>query len=82
MKPLFPDTSAEAELILIEGLRRTPVWRKLQQVQELNQLAEQFALATLRRQYPQADPHELKLRLASRWLTPEQMQAAFGWSVE
>ena len=82
MKPLFPDTSAEAEQILIEGLRRTPLWRKLQQVQELNQLAEQFALATLRRQYPHADQRELRLRLASRWLTPEQMQAAFGWSAE
>jgi hypothetical protein len=79
MKPLLSDTSPEAERILIEGYRRMPIWRKLQQVEELNQFIRQAALAMLRRQYPQADERELRLRLAARWLTPQQMHDAFGW---
>ena len=56
-----------------------PIWRKLQQVDELNHLAQQLALAMLRRQHPQTDERELRLRLVARWLTPQQMQNAFGW---
>ena len=82
MKTILSDTSPEAERVLLEGYRRMPVWRKLQQVDELNHLAQQLALAMLRRQHPQTDERELRLRLAARWLTPQQMQSAFGWQAK
>lgn len=79
MNATLSDTSPEAARILIEGYRRMPIWRKLQQVEELNQFTRQLALAMLRRQYPHADERELRLRLAARCLTAQQMHAAFGW---
>ncbi len=80
MKPLSPDTSPEAEAILIEGYRRMPAWKKLQQVGELSELVSQLAMNDIRRRHPQAGERELKLRLASRWIEPELMRKAFGWN--
>lgn len=82
MKPMALDTPPEIERIIIEGYRRMPVWRKLQQVRELNRLTRQLALNDVRRCHPQADELELKLRLASRWLDAELMRQAFGWDPE
>lgn len=82
MKPMALDTPPDIERIIIEGYRRMPVWQKLQQVSELNRLVQQLALNDVRRRHPQADEHELKLRLASRWLEPELMRQAFGWDPE
>lgn len=79
MKPLSLDTDPEAEAILIEGYRRMPVWKKLQQVGELSDLVRQLAMNDIRRRYPQADEREVKLRMASRWIEPELMRKAFGW---
>jgi len=82
MKALSPDTSPEVEKIMIEGYRKMPMWKKLQQVRELSQLVYQLAMNDVRRRYPQADEREVKLRLASRWLEPELMRKAFGWDPE
>ncbi len=67
---------------MIEGYRKMPVWRKLQQVREMTRLVYELAMNDVRRNYPQADERELKLRLASRWLDPELMRKAFGWDPE
>jgi hypothetical protein len=82
MKPLSLDTSLEAERVMIEGYRRMPAWRKLQQVQELNELVQQLALNDIRRQHPEESEREWRLRLAARWLEPELMRQAFGWNPE
>lgn len=82
MKPMAMDTPLEIEQMLIEGYRKMPTWKKLQQVGELNDLVRQLALNDIRRRHPQADERELKLRLASRWIEPELMLKAFGWDVE
>lgn len=82
MKPMAMDTPPEIEQMLIEGYRKMPVWKKLQQVGELNDLVRQLALNDIRRRHPQADERELKLRLASRWIEPELMLKVFGWDVE
>lgn len=79
MKPISSDTTPEAEAILIEGYRRMPVWKKLQQVNELTELVRQLAMNDIRRRHPQADERELRLRLASRSIEPELMRKAFGW---
>jgi hypothetical protein len=82
MKTLSPDTSPEVERIMIEGYRKMPAWRKLQQVGDLTQLVCQLAINDIRRRYPLANEREVKLRLASRWLEPELMRKAFSWDPE
>ena len=82
MKTLSPDTSPEAERIMIEGYRKMPAWMKLKQVRELTQLVRQLSMNDIDRRYPLADDRERKLRLASRWLEPELMRNAFDWDPE
>lgn len=73
------DTPPEIEQMLIEGYRKMPAWRKLQQVSELTELVSRLAMNDIRRRYPHAGERELKLRLASRRLEPELMREAFAW---
>ena len=82
MKTLSPDTSPEVERIMIEGYRKMPAWKKLQQVGEMTQLVRQLAMNDIQRRYPLAHDREMKLRLASRWLEPELMKKAFAWDPE
>lgn len=82
MKPLFPDTTPEAEAILLAGYRKMPAWKKLQCVVDLNLSLKALQLAHIKEKHPNADEYELKMRLASRWLEPELMKEAFGWDVE
>jgi hypothetical protein len=82
MKTLSPDTSPEVERIMIEGYRKMPALKKLEQVWELTQLVRELAMNDIRRRYPLADDRERKLRLASRWLEPKLMKKAFAWDPE
>ena len=82
MKTLSPDTSPEVERIMIEGYRKMPAWKRIEQVWELTQLVRQLAMNDIRRRYPLADDRDRKLRLASRWLEPELMKKAFDWDPE
>lgn len=78
-KPLFEDTSPEAEEVLLEGMRRMSAAEKLAQVQTLT-LRARFALEEdIRRRYPDADPWEQRLRFAARWHGPEFTRKNFGW---
>ncbi len=79
MKPLFEDTTPEAERVLIEAYRKMPAWKKLQCIVDLNQFLRNAQLAQIRQRYPDAGERELKMRLASRWIEPELMRQAFGW---
>lgn len=82
MKPLFPDTTPEAEAILLAGYRQMPAWKKLQCVVSLNLSLKALQLAQIKEKHPNASEDELKMRLASRWLEPELMKQAFGWDVK
>lgn len=82
MKTVLPDTSAEAEEVLVTLLRRTPVWERLKMVGDLNQSLRALAKADLRRCYPEATEKELKRRLAARLLDREDVIAAYGWDPE
>ena len=73
------DTLPEMEAFQIEGYRRMSASRKLQQVCELWRSIRDLALADVRRSHPAANPRELQLRLASRWLDAGTMRRAFGW---
>lgn len=48
------DTPPEIEQMLIEGYRKMPAWKRLQQVVDLNKLVQQMAMDDIRRRHPQA----------------------------
>jgi hypothetical protein len=58
------DTSPESEKVLIELLRRTPIWRQLQLAYEMSAAAREMARAGLRLCYPDASEKELRRRFA------------------
>jgi len=75
---LFSDTTPEAEAILIDLMRRTPGWRKLQMVGQLNRMVRANVLSGLRKRYPNAGDVELQRRLADILLGPELALKAYG----
>ena len=79
MKPLSQDTSIDAQEVLFNLIRQSPVWKRLQMVADLNQTLRLLALADLRRRYPQATEEYLRRRLAARLLKREEVIAAYGW---
>ena len=73
------DTSPEAEAILIEGYRKmTPAQRAARMI-GLMRTVELLAMAGVRANHPNADEHELKMRLGSRWLDAETMRTVYSW---
>lgn len=78
MSVLFPDTSPEAEQVLIDMLRKAPAWRKLEMVGQLNETVKTLALCGLRQRYPQAIPQELRRRLADLLLGQELADRVYG----
>jgi hypothetical protein len=79
MKTLSPDTTPEAEEVLLELLRQAPVWKRLQMVDQIHETLRLLVLADLRRWHPNADDDEMKRRLAARFLSREEVVAAYGW---
>lgn len=82
MEILTQDTTREAEAVLLELLRKAPVWKRLQMVDQMHETLRLLALADLRRTYPNADNAEIKRRLAARVLSRADVIAAYGWDPE
>jgi hypothetical protein len=78
MRTQSPDTSPEAERVLIELLRQAPAWRKLGMVEDTNRSLKDLLMADLRHRFPQDSPALLRRRLADLWLGPELSAAAYG----
>ncbi len=78
MRTQSPDTSPEAERVLIELLRRAPAWRKLQMVEDANRSVKDLVMAGLRQRFPHDSPTMLRRRFADLWLGPELSAAAYG----
>jgi len=75
---LFPDTTPEAEAILVDLMRQTPGWRKLQMVGQLNRMVRGNLLSGLRKRYPDASEAELRRRTADILLGPELALKVYG----
>ena len=73
------DTTPDAERVLIELARATPVWRKFEQVAETTKTCRAFAIAGLRTRYPNASEDELHRRLAALVLDRETVIRVYGW---
>jgi hypothetical protein len=82
MKLETDDTDPEAERVLIEMLRRTPTWKRAEQLAGLIHARNVLILADLRRRYPEADAEELRKRLAARLLPREHVVRLFDWDPE
>jgi hypothetical protein len=65
--------------MLLEGYRRMSAAEKLHRVEALNETVLQFAAAGIRRDHPDIDDRELRLRLAVRWLGADVVARVFGW---
>ena len=76
------DTTPEAERVLIELTRRTPMWKRAEQLSNLIHAQRVLILADLRRRYPNAGPDELHKRMAARLLPREDVIRIFGWDPE
>ncbi len=61
---LSPDTSPEMEAMLLDMMQRTPSWRKMEIMDQLNAMAREFAMSGLRKRHPTAGEAELRRRLA------------------
>ena len=78
MRTQSPDTSPEAERVLIERLRQAPAWRKMRMVEDTNRSVKDLLLAGLRERFPRDSSTQLRRRLADLWLGPELAAAAYG----
>jgi hypothetical protein len=78
MKTQSPDTSPEAERVLIELLRQAPAWRKLRMVEDANRSVKDLLMTGLRQRFPNDSPGALRRRLADLWLGPELSAVAYG----
>lgn len=78
MRTQSPDTSPEAERVLIQLLRQAPAWRKLRMLEDTNRSVKDLLMAGLRERFPQDSPAALRRRLAEHWLGNELSTAAYG----
>jgi hypothetical protein len=78
----FTDPDPEAERVLVEMIRRAPLWKRAAQLSGLIEARRALILADLRRRYPEADAGELRKRLAARLLPREDVIRVFDWDPE
>jgi hypothetical protein len=78
MRTQSPDTSPEAERVLLDLLRQAPPWRKLRMVEDTNRSVKDLLMAGLRQRVPHDPPLVIRRRLADLWLGPELSTAANG----
>jgi hypothetical protein len=76
------DTDPKIQAVLVAGYRAMSASQKLARVTALTRAVQELALLDIRRRHPEADEHELALRLASRWIDADLMKRAFDWDVQ
>lgn len=82
MKTQSPDTSPEAEQVLLGLLRRASPARKLQMIVSANRASRELAMCGLKMRHPGASPENLRRRLADLWLGKELAAKAYGLGAE
>lgn len=78
MRPM--DTSPEAWRLMEDHWRAASPAARLARVASLTALIHRGALAMIRKRHPDESDRQHRLRLAARYIDPETMRAAFGWS--
>ena len=72
------DLASDTAALLTNHWRTTPIWRKLADLNELNETLKILALSDLRRRYPQASEAQLQRHLADRWLGADLATRVYG----
>jgi hypothetical protein len=78
MRTQSPDTSPEAEQVLIGLLRRAPAWRRLQLADRMSTTVRELCLVGLRTRHPTASEAEVRRRFADIHLGSELAAKVFG----
>ncbi|MCX6903489.1 MAG: hypothetical protein NTW03_08430 [Verrucomicrobia bacterium] len=78
MRTQSPDTSSEAERVLIELLRQAPGWRRLQLADRMSSMVRGLSQAGLRTRHPKAPEAELRRRFADIHLGPALAAKVYG----
>ena len=78
MSALDSDTSASAQAVQLDLMRRAPAWRKLHAVGQINATLRTLALSGLRQRYPQASEAELRRHLADLMLGRDLAARVYG----
>jgi hypothetical protein len=79
MKPLSPDTTADAQRMQIQLMRRLSPTEKLRLAFELTDAMRGLILADLKRRFPEADDAEIRRRFIARVLSRHDVIRAFGF---
>jgi hypothetical protein len=79
VKPLADDTELDIERRLIAAWRGMSPDEKFHVLCELTLAAENWSRSGLREQHPDADEHELALRLAALKYGSDLVHEAHGW---
>jgi hypothetical protein len=79
MQPLPSDTSPDAQRVLFQLLRGASASEKLRLTCDLIQTLRKLVLSDLSRRFPEASEAELRRRLISRLLSPEDVIRAYGF---
>jgi hypothetical protein len=72
------DTTEEAWATMEAGIRSMTPAERVRRALTLTVTCHAFALAQIRRRYPDLDERRVRQRLAARMIDPKTMQAAFG----
>ena len=80
--PLSPDTPLEVEMIIVEGMRNWTPAQRLAKMAGMIESAHSIVFSSVRRQYPMATDEQIRMRVASRLLSAEEMSSAFNWVAE
>ncbi len=78
MRTQSPDTSPEAERVLIELLRQAPPWRRMQLADRMSSTVRQLCLAGIRIRHPNASPADVRRRFADVHLGAELAAKVYG----
>jgi hypothetical protein len=78
---LVSDTHPEVARRLAEMFRAMPPEVRKHKADQLYAFAKHAAYQDVRRRHPDADAEEVRLRVASRFLSPEIMLRVYGWDV-
>lgn len=70
-QPQSHDTHPEIDKFLMQAFRQMPAWKKAHLVNEATRGIQQWAIAGIRHQHPNATTAEIRFHLAARWLGKE-----------
>lgn len=70
-QPQASDTHPEIDRFLMQAFRPMPTWKKAHLINEATKGIQQWAVAGIRHQHPDAKSAELRFYLAIRWLGKE-----------